>query len=295
MPSEIPIDAPSDGDVRPTPVAARPAGGRDVREQRRRRVEAERLGDRVAGDVHDDAGHRERRREREPEGEHAHVLQARVREQALPGERAPQERDGDRERDEPEADEDSLRHLLADGGRERLSERHATTSTAGRSALESSAETGGGASECASGSQLCTGAQPIFAARPARRSTNADGQLVRSRVERGQRAPREPAEPALHVRRDEHDPEQREPEPERRQHEVLPPGLERRGSPAEPDEERRGSRRGLDQEPGDAEVPGEWHRDEHRPEGEERPVVEARPAFRADELGARRRRGTRVT
>ncbi len=52
-------------------------------------------------------------------------------------------------------------------------ERHATTSTAGRSALERRADTGGGASECASGSQLCTGAQPIFAARPARRSTNA--------------------------------------------------------------------------------------------------------------------------
>ena len=34
-----------------------------------------------------------------------------------------------------------------------------------------SAETGGGASECASGSQLCTGAQPIFAARPASRRT----------------------------------------------------------------------------------------------------------------------------
>ena len=161
--------------------------------------------------------------------------------------------------------------LLADGGRRApASERHATTSTAGRSALERRAETGGGASECASGSQLCTGAQPIFAARPARRSTNATESWSDAGVERGERAPREPAEPALHVGGDEHDPEQREPEPERRQHEVLPAGLESRRSPAEADEERRSGRRGLDQQPGDAEVPGEGHGDEHGPEGEER-------------------------
>ena len=48
-------------------------------------------------------------------------------------------------------------------------ERQATSSTAGRSAAESNAETGAGASEWASGSQLCTGAHPIFAARPAKR------------------------------------------------------------------------------------------------------------------------------
>ena len=49
-------------------------------------------------------------------------------------------------------------------------ERQATSRTVGSRAAERRAETGAGASECASGSQLCTGAHPIFAARPARRS-----------------------------------------------------------------------------------------------------------------------------
>ena len=51
--------------------------------------------------------------------------------------------------------------------------RQATSITVGSSAAESSALTGGGASECASGSQLCTGAQPILAASPTRMSTKA--------------------------------------------------------------------------------------------------------------------------
>ena len=139
-------------------------------EQRRRGIEAERLRDRVPGDVHRDAGERERGSEADPERDHAHVLEAGVGEQALPGQRAPEERHGDGEREQTEADQHSARRRLADHRRERLAERQATSSTVGSSAAESSAETGGGASECASGSQLCTGAQPIFAARPARRS-----------------------------------------------------------------------------------------------------------------------------
>ena len=64
-------------------------------QQRQRGVEAERLGERVAGDVDDDAGDRERGAEADPERDHAHVLEARVGQQALPRQRPPQERDGD--------------------------------------------------------------------------------------------------------------------------------------------------------------------------------------------------------
>ena len=51
--------------------------------------------------------------------------------------------------------------------------RQAISSTVGSSAAESIALTGGGASLCASGSQLCTGAQPILPASPTIISTNA--------------------------------------------------------------------------------------------------------------------------
>ncbi len=51
--------------------------------------------------------------------------------------------------------------------------RQATSRTVGSSAADSSALIGAGASLCASGSQLCTGAQPIFVASPAMISTNA--------------------------------------------------------------------------------------------------------------------------
>ena len=57
-------------------------------------------------------------------------------------------------------------------GRRAISERQATTITAGSSAADSMAETGGGASLCASGSQLCTGAQPTLVAQPAINSRN---------------------------------------------------------------------------------------------------------------------------
>ena len=100
------MDVPSAGDVRPMPVAAR-LRRRDVPDQWCGCIEAESLGNRVARHVHDDAGHGQRGGESEAEGEHAHVLQARVGEQTLPGERAPEERDCDCERDEPEADENA--------------------------------------------------------------------------------------------------------------------------------------------------------------------------------------------
>ena len=91
-----------------------------VADERRRGVEAERLRDRVGGDVDGDPGDRERRREADPERDHAHVLEARIREQALPGERPPQERNRNRQRDEPEPDQHVLRRVRADHGRERV-------------------------------------------------------------------------------------------------------------------------------------------------------------------------------
>ena len=53
---------------------------------------------------------------------------------------------------------------------------------AGPVAISQSADTGGGASECASGSQLWTGAQPILAARPARTRRYATRVTSRSRL-----------------------------------------------------------------------------------------------------------------
>ncbi len=96
-----------------------------------------------------------------------------------------------------------------------------------------------GASLCASGSQLWTGAQPILAARPASRSTNATsvespGQRVRGGA---QRVPVERVETVVsEVRladREHEDSEQRDRQPERGQHEVLPAGLERVAPAAE--------------------------------------------------------------
>ena len=98
-------------------------------------------------DVHRDAGERDRRRESDAECDHAHVLEARVGEQTLPGERPPQERDGDGEREESEAHQHERPVSAPTAGSSARSTRQATSSTAGRSAAESSADTGGGASE----------------------------------------------------------------------------------------------------------------------------------------------------
>ncbi len=171
VPSESPIAAPSAGCGAADAAGRVPAGARLVSEQRRRRVEAERLRDRVPDDVDGDAGERERRAEADPERDHAHVLEARVGEQPLPGERPPEERDRDRERDEPEGDQ----HVLAPCAR-RSPARAPAPSARRRAAPPAAAppraarRRAAGASECASGSQLCTGAQPILAASPASRS-----------------------------------------------------------------------------------------------------------------------------
>ena len=167
-PSETPIDVPSTGWVRAMPVTECPADAGLVSEERHGSVEAERLGDRVRDDVDGDAGERERCREADAERDDAHVLEARVGEQPLPGERPPEERHRDGEGDETEADEDALRRprprrpgrATAPSARRRAAPREGAPRRGAR-------RPGGGASACASGSQLCTGAQPIFAARPA--------------------------------------------------------------------------------------------------------------------------------
>ncbi len=119
-PSEIPREAPSAGCVLPIPPTAWPRGARVVAEQRRRGVEAECLGDRVPDDVDRDAGERERASEADSERDHAHVLEARVGEQPLPGLWPPEERHRHGERDEPEADEHTTGGALADRRGERL-------------------------------------------------------------------------------------------------------------------------------------------------------------------------------
>ena len=88
------------------------------------------------------------------------MLEARVRQKALPRLSSPEERDGDAREKRPNATRSERAVSSPTAGASACSARHATTSTAGSSAAESSADTGGGASEWASGSQLCTGAQP---------------------------------------------------------------------------------------------------------------------------------------
>ena len=168
------------------------------------------------------------------------------------------------------------------------STRQATRITVGSSAAESSALTGGGASLWASGSQLWTGAQPIFAARPPMISRNASS--ARSAGERvrvaGDLAPVERPEHAA-VRREadvqHEDPDERDRQPEGRQHEVLPARLERRAPPAVGDQQRRGAGRDLDQQPGDAEVVEQRHDEQRGPEQMEAEVVPGARTMRAEE------------
>src|SRR5579871_3448164 len=78
-------------------------------------VEPEGLRDRVPEEMDDHPGKRKRCCEPDSEREDAHVFEAGIREQSLPGERSPEEWDGDSEREKPEADQ----HLLGGGGSDR--------------------------------------------------------------------------------------------------------------------------------------------------------------------------------
>ena len=169
-----PIAAAVDGLAPATPAGAACCGSGVDAQQRQRGVEAERLGERVAGDVEHDAGDRERGAEPDPERDHPHVLEARVGEQPLPRQRPPKERHRDEHRRQPERDEHRARRAGPDRRLEGLldppgDQQHASAAAP----RESIALIGGGASLCASGSQLWTGAQPIFVASPASSSTNA--------------------------------------------------------------------------------------------------------------------------
>ena len=123
-------------------------------EERNCRREPDGLRDCVTRDVHDDTDQRKRVSEADSERDDAHVLEAGIGQESLPRQRAPEERHGDRKRGEAEEHEDLARGMRTDGPRERLCTRQATSRTDGKSAAERRAETGGGASECASGSQL---------------------------------------------------------------------------------------------------------------------------------------------
>ncbi len=109
-------------------------------------------------------------------------------------------------------------------------------------------------------------------------------------TEVAQRAPRERVEAA--TRRgggEQHDAEQRDAEPERREDEVFPARLERERAPAEADEQRRGRGRPFDEKPRAAEIADDRHGGEHRPEREEQRVVHARTPGRAYERRLHRR------
>ena len=123
---------------------------------------------------------------------------------------------------------------------------------------------------------MWTGAQPIFAARPASRRTYATTATSGSSEAWGSERHVSVSMPAAACGRLEHqDPEQGDAEPERGEDEVLPAGLECPGTAAEADEEGGGGGGRLDREPGGAEVPGERHREQDRPEREERRPVDA--------------------
>ena len=298
-PSEMPSDAPSAGCVLPMPPTAWPAARGSWREQRRRGVEAERLRERVTDDVDRDAGERERAAEADPERDHAHVLEARVGEQPLPGLRPPEER-APRRRARRARSRRARRRRCA-----RRSSARAPAATArrraappGRSAAERSAETGRRRLGMRVG-------QPVVHGRPAdlgREARRAAGRRRRpSSRDRATRAGSErhvsvssPPPPAARLEHE--DPEQRHAEAERGEDEVLPARLERPGAAAEADEQRRGGGRRLDREPRGAEVAGERHGEQDGPEGEQRRPVDAvgpvGPEQRAAPLGEvlRRRR-----
>ena len=91
--------------------------------------------------------------------------------------------------------------------------------------------------------------------------------------------------------REDDDPEQRNRQPEGGQQQVLPARLERVPAAAESDEQRRGCRRRLDDQPRDREVAGDRHRQQRGPEQEQRRVVEAaRPRRRGQPAPAVRRK-----
>ena len=174
--------------------------------------------------------------------------------------------------------------------------RQAISMTVGSSAAESSALTGGGASLCASGSQLCTGAQPIFAASPTRIRTNASsvvwpgsacacaGDAPASRASRSDAAVRRQAD------EEDEDPQQRDVSPKVVSTRYFQPASSALRLPLKATSSAEAAVRRLDQQPGDAEVVDQRQREQRRPEevegrrstrrGRARRVNKLRPAWR---------------
>ena len=190
---------PSVGSVRATPVTAWPRARRRAQE-RARGVEAERLCERVPGDVDDDAGERERGPEADPERDDAHVLEARVGEQPLPRQRSPQERDGDQQRGEPKADEDAADGAGADRRRERMLRPPGDEQDGREAAPRRGARTRGPAPPSARREASCAPA-PSRSSRPARREAARrrrapPGRRGRARERCQESAPTPPGTPA---------------------------------------------------------------------------------------------------
>ena len=176
-------------------------------------------------------------READPERDHAHVLEARVGEQALPGQRPPEERHRDGERDEPEGDQDARSRVsLADDRRERLLRRARRRAARPAAAPPRAAPRPAAAPPSARRAASCAPApsrsSPRARRAAARRRRARSSPPAASAASACQTSAVEPA--AGRSRREQDDPEQRDAEAERGQDQVLPARLERARLPLKP-------------------------------------------------------------
>ena len=137
----------------------------------------------------------------------------------------------------------------------------------------------------ASGSQLCTGAQPILAASPASSSRYATSAVPARRRRSGGRARRarrglRRGTPAASMTM----PSSAMPSPSDVRIRYFQPASSARAFPLKPTRSADAAVVASIEQPGDAQVPGERHREQHRPEGEQHDVVRCvrrRPPRRA--------------
>ena len=280
----MPIAAPSAGSVRAMPRDGVAGGARLVRRGAASRRRSRAPSRRVAGDVDGDAGERERRRRSRSRARSRPCARGSSRRAAASRQRPPEERHGDRERERARS-----RPARSAPCRAPTTGASACSSARRRAARPAAAprraapRPAAAPREWASGSQLCTGAQPILRGEAGEQQQIGDERRLRPRAvtarERAARRARRARRRGMPACEDD-DPEQRDAEAERGEDQVLPAGLERARLAAEADEQRRGGGRRLDQQPGGAEVPGERHREQDRPEREE-----------GDEVAASRARG----
>ncbi len=253
-PASVPSDSPTvsaeRGLVRADAADRVPAPREIVREERRRRVEAERLRDRVPDDVDDHvlrarAGRRSRRRARSRPCARGSSRRAAASTPSLARETAPR--------------------LRARRGRSRRARPPVApvpivgaSACCVRQATRSDRREQRGGEECGDRRRAPRSGRRAASCAPAPsrswRRAPRRGARTRRAPSRGSRSicGRERHESASRLaaaaRAGEHDDaEQRHAEPERREDEVLPAGLERPRLAAEPDEQGRGGRRRLDQ------------------------------------------------